>query len=97
MTRLFSDHRAPINLACERQGDFSCVQSSFDLIVGEELSRGMAPSERNLHFLPNRVESVTRDGVYHRDKRLASGQTGIRLVDKVQCAIMLKDRSLCGG
>src|SRR6266478_4635408 len=51
----------------------------------------MARREGDLHFLPDRVEAICGDGINHRNKRLASRQTGVRLVDKVERCVVLKE------
>src|SRR5438876_552417 len=81
MVRPWPNDGAPINLARERERDFAGIEGGFDFGVGEQLSRRMARREGNLHFFPDRVETIGGDGINYRNKRLASGQTGVRLVD----------------
>jgi len=56
----------------------------------------MAGREGNLHFFPDRVEAIGGDSINHRNKRLASRQTGVRLKYKVEGCVVLKKR-LFGG
>ena len=88
-TRFLSDHWAPIDFASELKRDFACIERILDLSVGEQLSRCMSRGEGDLHFLPDRVKTVSRDCVYYRNKRRSSGQAGIRLIDEVERLIML--------
>ena len=91
MVRSGPDHRAPIDFSSRRQRDFSSVESGFDLSVREELPGRMTRSEGDLNFFPDWVKAIARDSIDHGDKRLASGQAGIRLVDKVEGRVMLKE------
>src|SRR6266436_7259822 len=57
----------------------------------------MALREGNLHFFPDRVEAIAGDSINHRNKRLASRQTGVRLVDEVEGCVVLKQSLFSGG
>src|SRR5260370_21062850 len=94
MIRARSKYGARINLAGEGEGDFTGVEGVFHLSIGEQLPGRDARLEGNLHFFPDRIEAVRRDGINHRNKRLPSGQTGVRLADKVERVVVLKDRLL---
>ena len=97
MARLRSYDRAPINFAREPERDFTGVEGGFDFGVGKELSGRMARREGNLHFLPDGVEAIAGDSINHRNKRLASGQTGVRLVDKIEGFVVQKEGLFSGG
>src|SRR5438105_880492 len=96
MTRLRPNHRTPINLACECERDFTGVKSCFDFSIGKQLSRRVAAREGNLHLFPDRIETIARDSIDHRNKRLASGQTGVRLVNKIEGVVVLKESPFSG-
>src|SRR6266404_2278263 len=56
----------------------------------------MARREGNLYFFPDRIEAIAGDGINHRNKRLASRQTRVRLVDKVERCVVLKESLFSG-
>ena len=58
--------------------------------------RRMSRREGNLHFFPDRIEAIAGDSVNHRNKRCASGQTRVRLVDEVEGCVVLKDSLFSG-
>src|SRR6266851_279 len=97
MIRARSHYGAPINLTGEGEGDFTGVEGVFHLSIGEQLPGRDARLEGNLHFFPDRIEAVRRDGNNHRNKRLPSRETGVRLVDKVERVVVLKERLLSGS
>lgn len=87
------DDRTPIYFACGREGDFTGLSGGEDFIIGEELPWGVPWREGNLNLFPYRVETITRNGVNHRNKRLAAGQAGVGLKDEIQGLVVLQQRS----
>src|SRR5882672_6107531 len=56
----------------------------------------MARREGDLHFFPDRVETIGGDSINHRNKWLTPGQTGVRLVDEIEGFVVLKEDPLSG-
>src|SRR5882762_1211040 len=56
----------------------------------------MARRKGNLHFFPDRVEAIAGDSIDHRNKRLPSRQTRVRLVDEVEGCVVLKKALFSG-
>jgi len=81
-------HRAAIEFGGDSEGDFPGSGGGQDIVVRQELSGRVAGSERNLHFLPQRVEAVTLDRIQHTDERLAARQSGIGHINGVDRAII---------
>src|SRR6516162_303115 len=96
-TRLGADDGAPINFPGKYEGDFAGSNGGGNLVIRKELSRGVACGEGNLNFLPDGVKTISRNGINHRDERLASGQAGIRLVNEVERTVVLQECFFRGG
>src|SRR5206468_1067197 len=62
-----------------------------DFVIGEQLARCVTGGESDLHLFPDRVEPIARNSVDDRYKRLASRQSRIGLINKVERRIMLKE------
>ena len=83
-------NRTPIDLTGEGESYFAGVECRFNFGVGQQLPRCIAGRERYLNFLPNRVESISRHRINHRNERLTSWESRIRLIDEVQGLVVLK-------
>src|SRR5438093_3102220 len=75
--------RTAVHLVGYVQVDLSGQKSVVNLVIRTQLEGGGAVDEMNLHFHPERIETVALDGVNHTDERLVHGQTFIRHEDEV--------------
>src|SRR5260221_10580809 len=56
----------------------------------------MASREGNLNFFPDRVEAIARNSINDGNKRLASRQTRVRLVNEVEGCVVLNQGLFSG-
>src|SRR5437899_5538582 len=69
---LLADHRATIDLVGRNERDLGIgsLRSRFDLLVGNELAWRKARVEYDKDLLPQRLESITLNGIDHRKEIL---------------------------
>ena len=90
MTLLFlpADNCTTIDFVRHDKGDFADVSSILDLHIREELVGRKPVIENDEDLLPQRIESVTLDGIEHRNEILLLVQI-VRSIDRVDALVVV--------
>src|SRR5262245_49739420 len=85
-----ADNRATIHFVRFLERDVTCGSSRQDLVVGTELA-GQRPREMNEDLVPQGIETVTLDRIYHGEEILFLVQV-VRSIDVVDARVHREER-----
>src|SRR3989442_5244607 len=89
-----ADHRAAVHFVGWRERDLTGRRRIGNFVVGEQLPRGVAGVEYDLHLAPQRVEAVPLNRVEHACEHDACVLAGVAHVDGVDRAVVREERLL---